>query len=287
MKYLILVVFTSLCQIAEAQSSLPGGLYNINSKTRGAYVQVDGELATVFILGGMLDVAGTGSIITYMDSLSLKDSGFQSFTGGKSFIEYRDGKFFLTVHEIKSKSQTFQLHPVPNPAKARIEINNGYWWKQFLDLDKKLEKDYPFYGFNWRSGFTRWEKFSQKELPFEEFKRYADSQLQVIADSIRTTELDDTKTLVSITKEISTVDLTTVKAAMQRFPVSYERRYFYALIDEICNNRPDLFFPLAGALPDKKIDMFDYAYRNKKHRQVLRKQPVTVEKVQFFARKKG
>jgi hypothetical protein len=284
---LTLCLFNGL--FAYSQSADENQLLSGRAKKYGIYVLTKHDTAFLFGLAGLIDKAGTGSMMIYSDTLVRQPGNTLAYKGAKSFLKKMDDKFSITLNEFQSsKPVTSQLEKASKPAVGQLDINNGYWWKRYMQLDSQLATSFSMYNYTWRNGFSHWKQFSHKNLEFQQFAKLAEERLQEIKDSITMAERENTAIAINIVNNIATVDIATVKHALDKLTPSYEQRYFHELVNQICLHRPELFFPLAEALPKKKYEMFDVAYFDKKHRKTLGALSTdSPAKTEFFKRKKG
>lgn len=261
---IILSLLLAQLSMAQGQTN-PGAVFYTNKEMRYFfYLEQRGPMVTLSRMGKYMDKAGIGPSILYTDTLAQSPIGNEwLWTSPKVKIKQTDGQ--LTLHfwdDRQGKAKAIQLYPVADTQQVHTTLNHAYWLDHFFAMSKTINNAFPFYHYSFREGFGRWESLDNKNLPYPIFRPYADAVIKTIQDSITKVHLPYTATANAIINRINTIDYAALKDSVSALAHldEYPNRYFSTIIKAIANNRPELYFPLADDLPNKKAAIFSAVY---------------------------
>ena len=292
-KSAFLLLFLTQLKIVQGQDS--AGRVLLSAGKQLFYVELNGEQGTLFSLGRWLDIAGRGYSIIYTDTIT-KQAGTSEFlfAGDKTTIQQAGNKLYLVAPQRKG-TKKMEIDTTTNTILINTNINNAYWWDNFLKLCNDINSTFKMHHYSFHNGFALWKSFDNKSIYYKDFRVFADNRIKMLKDSIVAAQTPYVLLTNEIIKNIATIDYASLKDSVSKLSeiVSklsagnvYKSAYFGTVINSICNNRPELFFKLAEDMPGKREMLFDAV----SDKETLKKLEATATnsavKKEFFKAKK-
>jgi hypothetical protein len=250
MKYIITISFILLSIQLFGQTST---YYKTIGKKNFHYVEFIDNKAIVYKMGRYLDKAGTGTAITFRDTLYKISQ--QEYKGTNYSLIKVDDKYI--VHNEKSKKQ--QIEQENNLDKVNTDLNNAYCLKSYFDLSEKLNKEYPLNHYTFRNGYYAWTNRVDKSINHTNFIEQIDKTIKHIYDSISTNQIKFTRTTEFIIRNIKKQNYSILKDSLKTLPINWRPQsgYFDKSVYQLVKSNPEYFYKLLQDFPnDKKFIWF-------------------------------
>ncbi|MEO8404275.1 MAG: hypothetical protein ABI480_06760 [Chitinophagaceae bacterium] len=288
-KVLFIFLFLINLNIVQGQYDSDRTILTSIDKKRTFYIDLNEQSGTVYQLGRWIDPAGSAWSIIHTDTIeSATGKGGLLFSGKKTAIRKLEGKLYVMSVTHKGRVKMTRIDTIGNTHPVTAKINNAYWWTNFLKMSDSLNARFTSFHYTFRYGFGLWNSFHNKEIPFREFRIYADNKLKQIRDSIATVHTPYDALTNETVNTISTIDYSLLKENVAKLATDdlSKRGYLFKIINSICINRPELFFKLADDMPDKRQNLF-YAVDGKTSINNLKAvETSSPSKKEFFRQKK-
>lgn len=227
------------------------------------YIDFKDPAAIVYTMGRFWDKGGAGYTIVKTDTLQQQPDSSYS---GKHFRIILTGKGLCLVSGSKKK-RTCWLHRPIDTNLANNQLNNAWYLRHYFDLDRELSEVYPLSYHDFREGFDTWEKLPEheKNMPYLQFRAFADEKLKQMKDSITTLHGKCIILKNNIIQNIHSLDYNVLKDSLNHLLVVYggPSRYFGLVIDTVALRYPEYFFRLAEDLPQHKQSILSNGIYNK------------------------
>ena len=251
---------------ATASCAQPASIWLSPVKKRYDYqVELNDKTGVVFGINYWMDKAGSGYTIGLTDTIARKSGTNGDYKGKNVSLENAQGKIFLIVNGGR-KPIRIEMDTSGNTNAARIRINNGYWWKSFIQLSDRVNNEFPLYHYSFRIGFDMWDSFKNKDAPYSDFFLFADEKIKRLSDSVRAIQIPYVLLTERLIDRASTIEYAALKDSLLLLPTvpigNYDEssvNYFRRVIQAVGLTRPELFFKLAEDMPDKKDMIFSAA----------------------------
>lgn len=259
----VVVLFMIIAAGLQAQDV--SGIQYLKGKIKGRlyYIQVQDNRARLFKMGRYLDKAGTGFSIISIDTLRQQGDGV--FATDKMQLKKEGDKYEVTLHG--NKRDHFDLKPA-DTEKVKTDINNGYYLKNYFAMTDELNKEYQLQHYSFRAGFGSWRTIpdAQKSQDIDQFRLFADSQLQQIRDSVSRQHTAYENIMGTILEKMPGIEYRTLLDGVKQLPAEWAgtSHYFSTVIHEVSAKRPEFFFRLAQDLPASERSLIFYSASHKK-----------------------
>jgi hypothetical protein len=288
----ILFIFLFLINLNIVQGQHDSGKTVLTSigKNRVFYIELNEQSGTVYQLGRWVDPAGSAYSITNTVTIeNATGKGGLLFNGKNIAIRRLQNNLYIISTTRKGRIKMTEIDTVSNEHPVNEKINNAYWWTNFLKMDDSLNKRFTSYHYSFRNGFGLWNSFKNKEIPFQEFRVYADNKLKEIRDSIVTAHTPYVALADETVNTISTINYSLLKENVAKFATddASARGYLYKIVNSVCINRPELFFKLADDMPEKRQKLFDVVDGKASVSQLKAIETDSPSKKEFFKQKKS
>jgi hypothetical protein len=288
MKQSVVVIFFMIIA-AGLQAQDVSGIQYLKGKIKGRlyYIQVQDNRARLFKMGRYLDKAGTGFSIINIDTLLQQGNGV--FDNDKMQLKKEGDGYKVTLQG--NKRDHFNLKSA-DTEKVKTDINNGYYLKNYFALADELNKEYQLQHYSFRAGFNSWRTLTdaQKSQDIDQFRLFADSQLQLIKDSVSRQHTTYENIMGSLLEKMPGIEYSTLLDGVKQLPAEWAgtSHYFSTVIHEVSAKRPEFFFRLAQDLPASQRSLIFYSASHKKEvRDKLREvEADPAIKKEFFGSKK-
>jgi frataxin-like iron-binding protein CyaY len=264
MKHLfVTILLFAYYQAVWGQTDQNRPLLEANSKAHRYYVDLNDTYAVVYVMGRYRDVGGSGDAISLTDTLQKQPDSSYS---GKQFRIIIDRKGPILISKSKRNRQ-FWVFPSSDAKLANNRMNNAWYLNHYFDLSDTLNKAYPLNHHSFRQGFYTWAKLPEheKNMPYLQFRSFADQRLKKIGDSISAAQDKYTRLTDYIVRNIRTLDYTALKDSLAQLPAEYpgKSQYFGIVINAVALQQPEYFFHLAEDMPQHRFLIFSNGVDNK------------------------
>jgi hypothetical protein len=237
----------------------------LSSYKQMVYVELEGQYATVFKLGRVLDPGHSGFSIHYIDTLIMQPGiNNVTYTGKRTQLSLIGNKYFLDLAGPGlKKDKQIELNTSDNVGRSYLEINNAYWWDVFVNLCNEINSRFKWQHYSFR-GYNDIELGGNERLPFESFKVFADTTIGTLRKRLTAIHTDYTLIANEVINNIETIEYGLLKESLVKVGEKPEGSgYFNAIIQTVCKSRPEWFYQLAEDMPTKKEMMFNSVYGHK------------------------
>ena len=265
MKNYLVVFFLSLAGISFSQKA-----ETFYQTENGEYAfKLDGETCILYHLSRYDQL-----VYREWEIYPTHQSGFESqldslgiiFSNGQYAISY-DYKYF-SVCDLKNgkvkKRRTYVAKKMADPTEVYKAINHAYWNVLYQKMISEIQYDFPLFNeFHYHYRQTNWSIAEAKQSIPEQFEVLAKEQIGKLKDSLSKANLKLTALNDSIEKNIQTLTLEELKRNWSERPIHHYAydEYQQVMLHTIAENRPDLFFDLAQALPEERAYLFGKIYQ--------------------------
>jgi hypothetical protein len=259
-KISFIFLFLINLNIVQGQHDSDKTMLASTDKNRIFYIELNEQSGIVYQLGRWIDPAGNAYSIINTDTIeSATGKGGLLFSGKKTAIRKLKDKLYVMSVTHKDRIKMTRIDTIGNTHPVTAKINNAYWWTNFLKMNDSLNARFTSFHYSFRNGFGIWNSFDNKQIPFREFRIYADNKLKQIRDSIATVHTPYDVLTNETVNIISTIDYALLKEKVAKLVIedASARGYLYKIINSVCINRPELFFKLADDMPDRRQELFD------------------------------
>lgn len=251
---LLLIQFTNIL----AQNNNEGVFLSSTGKTQLTYVELTAQAGTVFKLGRWIDKGGSGYSMLTVDTILLHPGApIFLLTGKTTTLQQTGNKLYLNLQDRK-RTKTIEMDTSSNIDEINSNLNNAYWWTNFLKMQDSINSTFKLQHYSFRNGFGIWESFANKTIYYKTFSTHADTRIKVIRDSITSIHTPYASLTNEVIKNIGAINYLSLKDSVAKLLMdsSSTGGYFGAIINSVSNNRPELFFKLADDMPDRKEMLF-------------------------------
>ena len=251
----ILVCFLYLD--VTGQNDIKDVFYQAGSKSQFYYVNVRDVIAIVYEMRSYIDKAGTGSSIRQEDTLSKVTGG--SYVGKSASITANEEQLFLVLRGKKTK--TLKLEPIKSESVTNHQLNNAYFLDSYFSMCREITQSYPLSHLSFRGGFYEWKKLENKEMDHVQFRKFVDTSIGKIKDTISQIAERNIALTDFMTKNLKTLNYDVLKDSLTKFPADYGSRgaYYSKVINEVSKQKPEFFFRLAEDFPNDRALIFSSA----------------------------
>ena len=226
-------------------------LYEVSKAFKKIYTDKHENFIVVFDMGKYLDKAGVGSSIRKTDTLFLQlDNNYK----GKEFkIENISNQLYITSLTEK-KSKKYELNIVESRKIAYQDLNNAYYLDNYFAMSERLNKKYELNHYSFRNGFYTWEKITNKEINYIEFRRIVDNEIQKTEDSISKRQeqlVTQTKYLIDNVDKLTYAEF---KDRISKIPAefAYQSSYYKTVVSKISKSKEDYAISLYKDFPENR-----------------------------------
>jgi hypothetical protein len=260
MKKNLYILISILCLTsARGQDRSADHLLSSVGSRNLTYIEIDKSAGIVFKLGSWIDKAGGGYSIIVVDTIEKQtDIAGYLFEGQNTRVWEEHGNWYLKFRGDKGiPGKKIELTITEIGKDLNVKMNNAYWWTSFFQLSRNLHSRFTWGHYGFRNGFKYWDQFDAKEIPYKDFRKFADEKIRAIKDSVTMVETARTRLAKNIISSISKIQYSALKDSVAKLPVRYDgSAYSRIVVREICDKRPEVFFKLADDLPDFKRQLF-------------------------------
>lgn len=225
-------------------------LFEVSKEFKKIYADRQDSFIVVFDMGKYLDKAGVGSSIIKTDTLFLQADNIYKGKGFK--VENISNQLYvISLTEKKSKSHELKVSEIK---KVNQDLNNAYYLDNYFAMCDRLNTKYYLNHFSFRNGFYSWEKTTNKEISYKDFRRIADSEMQSIEDSISKQQdqlVIRTKYLID---NIDKLTYTEFKDSIKNIPAefTYQSSYYKTIVSSISKSKQDYVISLYKDFPENR-----------------------------------
>jgi len=250
MKRAFIFPFLILAGNLFGQISEPN-LYEVSKAFKKIYTDNQKNFIIAYDMGKYLDPAGVGSSIRKTDTLFLQSDN--SYKGKEFKIENITNQLYITSLT-KKKSKQYKLSIVENRKTAYQDLNNAYYLDNYFAMSERLNKKYELNHYSFRNGFYSWEKATNKEINYLEFRKLADTEIQQTEDSISKRQeqlVTQTKYLVDNVDKLTYAEF---KDGIIRIPAefAYQSSYYKTVVNKISKSKQDYVITLYKDFPENR-----------------------------------
>lgn len=255
------VIFFSLIvnlfiTVSFAQSG-SGSQFFVAKKSHAYFVEIKTDTAYVFSAPVMTsNQVYFGKRVNAIDTLF---SGTGEFVGNKFNLITLDAVLYLTSNgSDKHQPKKLELERVEDPQTLNEDLNESYWFTNYIKMIREIDTIYPYANFSMETGWYNWRGFTNKNSYYEDFRAFVDGYIPSYKDSILQAHAAYTKILEGMQSNM--MDLTADESIkeIQQFPNSKKQYsgYAKAIVNEIAEIRPELFYEIAEKSGDQQQQLF-------------------------------
>lgn len=189
------------------------------------------------------------------------------FSNGEYAISY-DYKYFRVLKLKRGKQKdrlTFITKKLEDPSKVNEAINHPYWNALYRKTMDSVSSEYDLFQIYYRYGIDTWAPVSYKQIHPAKFELLAKEQMSKLKDSVSNVNEQLIALNEWVEKYMDELTLEDLKGNLLSRPLheySYDQ-YNSVMLESVAENRPELFFDLAEALPEEQKYLFDQInYKN-------------------------
>lgn len=226
--------------------------YKTTKKSRQHIVEINNDIAKVYQIGLYLDKAGSGPAILIIDTL-YKKTEFEFSGKLYSFNATYNNNYLLT-----NQSKKLETEKVNDTNSIYTILNNAHYLKSYFDLSDSINKMFPLYYYSFRNGYYAWNRLSQKNYNYEEFKQNTNAEIKKLYDSIVNKQTNLANTTNFIIKNANQTDYTALRDSLRKLPIEFRSSswYFGEAVYQISLTDPEYFFRIAEDFPSDKSIVF-------------------------------
>ena len=226
-------------------------LYRVSNAFKKIYTDKYENHIVAFDMGKYLDKAGVGLSIRKTDTLYLQADN--SYKGKEYKIENTNNQFYISSLTEK-KSKKYKLNIVEKIKAAYQDLNNAYYLDNYFAMSDRLNKKFELNHHSFRNGYFNWEKITDKEINYLEFRKITDIEIQKTEDSIsKRQESLITKTNYLI-DNIDKLTYAEFKDSISKIPAefAYQSSYYKTIVNKISKNKQDYVILLYKDFPENR-----------------------------------
>jgi hypothetical protein len=233
-----------------------------SSTKKLVYVELHGQYGTVFKLYRISDPGVSGLSIQYIDTLH-KQSGPNGivYEAERTSITAMGKDLYLEFKNAGSKKgNQLKLNYPDSIETAYREINNAWWFDIFEKLSVEINSRFKWQHYSFR-GYQNIDLGGNDRLPFQSFKTFADNRINMLRDSLVAVNSSYTSITDELINNIGNIEYGHLKMKLAELGESPGGSgYFNAVIQSVCESRPEWFYQLAEDIPTKKEILFNSVY---------------------------
>ena len=132
-------------------------------------------------------------------------------------------------------------------------------------MSERLNKKYDLNHHNFRKGFYSWEKTTNKEITYTDFRKIVDSKIRNIEDSISKRQDQLVIQTMYLIDNIDEITYTEFKNRIRKIPAefAYQSIYFKTIVSKTSKSKQDYVISLYKDFPDNRT-LIEFAVENDK-----------------------
>ncbi|MDJ1468134.1 hypothetical protein QNI19_16275 [Cytophagaceae bacterium DM2B3-1] len=272
MKNIVFIWAISFCLVTVyGQGNSKKLFLSSTKKTHTVFIEINDQSAYLFRLGYWNKPMGSSYSLIQTDTLSRQRStDTYLFIGTNTKIQKDQNKLYVLLSDTPDKKVLkIEIDTVTNETEINQYINNGYWHTNFSTLSVEVNAMYPIDHYSFYEGYRYWDRFTNTQDYYQDFRVFADNRLKIIRDSVIEAKSSRSQLTQHTVNNISTISYTELKNNLIELSDDSERRYFSAIVHAVCMQRTDLLFKLADDNPSLKEKLL-YSIQGKEAIQKIR-----------------
>ena len=250
MKIIYILLLLLFARNLFGQTTEPN-IYEVSKAFKKIYADKYEKYVVVFDMGRYLDKAGVGSSIIKTDTLHLQVGN--NYIGKEFKIESIANQLYIKSFTNK-KSKTYKLDIVAKRKTAYQDLNNAYYLSNYFAMSERLNKKYDLNYYSFRNSFYGWEKITNKEINYLDFRKIIDNEIKKTEDSISNRQnqlLTQTKYLIDNIDKLTYYEF---KDGISKIPAEfvYQGSYYNTVVNKISKSKQEYIIALYKDFPEKR-----------------------------------